>query len=185
MDDINEKVASRLKELRSARGLSLEELAVRSKVSRAMLSQIETLKTNPTIAMLWKIARGLEVPFAELLDGSARRQVVVSRAADARYLYSKDRVFRSRPVLSGVPGHAVELYEISLTPQGVEDAEPHPPGTYEQLTVTEGSLALTVGDERTELFAGDAILFRADRPHRYEALGRKGFSGLSLILYGS
>jgi len=66
VDEINQQVAQRLKNLRMAAGLSLQDLALRSGVSRAMLSQIETLKTNPTIAILWKVAEGLGIPFAEL-----------------------------------------------------------------------------------------------------------------------
>ena len=185
MDEINTQVAERLRRLRHAAHLSLEELATRSDVSRAMLSQIETLKTNPTIAVLWKIAHGLGVSFAELLGSPPVPQVLLSRAVEARFLYSADRRFQSRPLLANVPGHSVELYELRLDPGGVEHAEPHPPGTWEQLIVGTGRLALGLGADRYELGPRDALLFRADRAHRYETLGKKPFTGLSLILYGS
>lgn len=185
MDDINEQVAERLRRLRRAAGLSLEELAKRSRVSRAMLSQIETLKTNPTIAVLWKISAGLGVSFAELLATEGARPVQLSRAKDARYLFSADRAFRSRPLLANVPGHKVELYELSLEAGAVENSEAHPSGSYEQLIVTRGKLTLVLGAERYTLGPRDALLFRADRPHRYECTGARAFLGLSLILYGT
>ena len=47
-----------------------------------------------------------------------------------------------------------------------------------------GRLRMDVGETTHELGPGDAILFPADRPHRYESLGRAAFTGLSLILYG-
>lgn len=184
MDEINSRVAERLRALRKEAGMSLEELAGRSGVSRAMLSQIETLKTNPTIAVLWKIASGLGVSFSDLLGADAVPSVRISRVSEARYLYSADKNFRSRPLLSNVPGHRVEIYELSLEPGAVEAADPHPAGSFEQLIVTSGSLALTVGVEKYELAAHDALLFRADCPHRYECVGRKPFVGLSVILYG-
>jgi transcriptional regulator with XRE-family HTH domain len=183
LDAINTQVAERLRSLRRAAGLSLEELAGRSGVSRAMLSQIETLKTNPTIAVLWKIAGGLEVSFAELLGDQPAEPVALSRVGDARYLWSRDRSFRSRPLLSHVPGHRVELYELGLEPGGVEQAAAHPAGSFEHLFVTAGRLSLAVGGEEHALGPRDALLFRADRPHRYACAGKRPFAGLSLILY--
>ena len=184
MDEINVHVAERLRRLRAAGGLSLQDLARRSGVSRAMLSQIETLKTNPTIAVLWKIADGLGVTFAELLGTPAAPPVRLERAADAHYLFSGDRKLRSRPMLANVPGHAVELYELRLEPAGVEEAAAHPPGSFEQILVNAGRLRLGFGSESYDLGPGDALLFPADRPHRYETVGRRAFVGLSLILYG-
>lgn len=183
VDEINQQVAERLRRLRRASGLSMEELASRSGVSRAMLSQIETLKTNPTIAILWKISQGLGVPFSELLGTEASRPVRLARAAEARYLYSADERFRSRPLLSNVPGHRVELYELRLEPGAVEDAEPHPAGSFEQIYVVEGKLGMSLVGDSFELAAGDALLFPADHAHHYEALGKRAFVGLSLILY--
>lgn len=185
MDEINQQVAHRLRSLRLASGLSLQDLAARSGVSRAMLSQIETLKTNPTIAVLWKVAEGLGVPFAELIDATAPPAVRVSRLADARFLYSADRAFLSRPLLAQVPGHKVELYELELTPGAIEQADPHPPGTHEQVVVSSGRLSLVIGPDSYELGPRDAVFFRADIAHAYRALGTKPFRGLSLILYGA
>jgi len=183
LDEINVQVAERLRRLRRAGGLSLEELASRAGVSRAMLSQIETLKTNPTIAILWRISQGLGVPFSELLGPEASRPVRIARASEARYLYSADETFRSRPLLSNVPGHRVELYELRLEPSATENAEPHPDGSFEQIYVMEGKLRMGIGSEAFELARGDALLFPADQAHRYEALGKRAFVGLSLILY--
>jgi transcriptional regulator with XRE-family HTH domain len=185
MDPINRQVADRLKKLRQQAGLSLEQLARASGVSRAMLSQIETLKANPTIAVLWRIAGGLEVSFAELLgEGRYGPQVDLSRAADARYLYSEDGAFRSRPLLAHVPGHRVELYELCLEPGAVQHADPHPAGSFEQLLVTKGKMQLGVLDASYELGPGDALFFPADRPHSYACVSRGPFVGMSLILYG-
>jgi transcriptional regulator with XRE-family HTH domain len=183
-EPISHEVAARLRRLRRAQGLSLEELAVRADVSRAMLSQIETLKANPTVALLWKVARGLDVPFAELLGGAAPPPTTrLSRARDARYLYSADHRFRSRPLLAQVPGHPVELYELRFEAGAVESAEAHPAGSFEQMIVTAGRLRLTLPDGEHDLEPGDALLFAADVPHRYATRGKQACQGLSLILY--
>ena len=49
--------------------LSLDALAAGSGVSKAMLSQIESGKVNPTVATMWKIAHALGVDFELLLKG--------------------------------------------------------------------------------------------------------------------
>ena len=73
--ELTRRLADNIRTLRKARGYSLDDMARRSGVSRASLSQVETAKTNPTIAILWKIAAGLEVPFSTLLgaDKTVRR----------------------------------------------------------------------------------------------------------------
>ena len=57
--EVAQRVGDNLRDLRRKRDLSLDELAQRTGVSRAGLSQIETRKTNPTLGVLWKIAAGL------------------------------------------------------------------------------------------------------------------------------
>jgi transcriptional regulator with XRE-family HTH domain len=185
LEKINVQVAQKLKELRKSLGLSLDEVATRSGVSRAMLSQIETLKTNPTIAVLWKIANGLQVSFADLLQLEAAPDVRLSRAKQARYLFSEDGAFKSRPLLSNVPGHQVELYELHLQPESQQEADAHPAGTYEQLIVQSGKIELELESATYSLGPADALFFPADRPHRYCCVGRRSFIGLSLILYRS
>src|SRR5687768_5853297 len=65
--ELGRRVAENLRHKRKARGMSLDDLARASGVSRAALSQVETCKTNPTVGLLWKIAVGLGVPFADLI----------------------------------------------------------------------------------------------------------------------
>ncbi|HEY3355279.1 MAG TPA: XRE family transcriptional regulator [Polyangia bacterium] len=184
MDEINRRVATSLRRLRREKGFTLEELARRSGVSRAMLSQIESTKVNPTIAVVWKISAGLGVSFADLLGPEAQATVEVLRVAEARYLWSQDKTFRSRPLVTNVPGHKVELYEIWLAPRAGHPAEPHPPGSHEFLSVLTGRCRLEVAGEPYALDEGDGIVFLADRPHHYQNPAPKEFLGHSLILYG-
>lgn len=54
-------LSKRLKEIRSEKGISQEELAYRSELTLSQIARIETLKTNPTISTLFKIIRTLEI----------------------------------------------------------------------------------------------------------------------------
>jgi len=62
------------------------------------------------------------------------------------------------------------------------DAEPHPPGTKEFLTVFSGSLNMAVDGEEFNLNPGDTIRFRADKPHIYTNNGTEN-SKINLVIY--
>jgi transcriptional regulator with XRE-family HTH domain len=165
--ELGRRVAENLRERRKARGMSLDDLARASGVSRAALSQIETCKSNPTVGVLWKIAVGLAVPFAELI-GAPRSGAVVLRRADSQVLRSSDGKFESRPLAPAGASPLVELYELRLSARSTHRSEPHAPGTHEMIVVLSGGLRMHVDDETYDLGAGDSIAFAADRPHAYE-----------------
>jgi transcriptional regulator with XRE-family HTH domain len=164
-------VGHNLRRVRTSRGLSLERLAKASGVSRAMLGQIELGRSVPTISLLWKVAKALDVPFAMLLGTSGTSSTVIMRASEAKVLTSRTGSFTSRALFPFTPDRKVEFYELRLAHRGVEDAEPHLVGTHENLIVERGSVEITVGNEHHILGSGDAILFEADRPHRYRNIG--------------
>lgn len=160
-----------LRRLRTSQGHSLERLAKQSGVSRAMLGQIETGKSVPTIALLWKVANALHVPFANLLQTEAARGPVVLRRGDAKLLSSSQGQFTSRALFPFDGSRQVEFYELKIGPLHREAAEPHAAGTRENLFVAKGAVEITVGLEKPQtLMEGDAILFEADVPHIYRNL---------------
>jgi rhodanese-related sulfurtransferase/transcriptional regulator with XRE-family HTH domain len=165
--ELDAVVGSNVRDLRNARGLSLDVLAGLSGVGRQALGQIEIGRTVPSVGTLWKIARAFDVPFSALLARPTQRTTTVFRRATAKRLVSPDGRFSSRALYSAGDGGKVELYELFLAGHGREDAEAHAPGTRENLVVTAGRLQLDVGDETFELVKGDAIAFTADVPHAY------------------
>lgn len=170
--DLAPIVGANLRRLRTRRGLSLEKLSQLSGVSRAMLGQIELGQSAPTINVLWKIARALEVTFSALISSRTQSGVIVLRSTEAKVLTSKDRTFSSRALFPFDEPRRVEFYELRLTAGGVERADAHAPGTAENLVVSAGAVELDIGGETHRLEAGDSILFEADSPHAYRNVGR-------------
>lgn len=181
--ELTRRVADNLRVLRKQRGLSLDELAQRSGVSRATLSQIETCKTNPTIAVLWKIASGLAVPFAGLLGDERAEPVRVLRRGDQQVLRSADGKLESRPLMPAGASPLVEFYELRLAARAVSVSEPHAKGTCECVVVLTGVLRLHVAEREWELAAGDTAWFEADVAHTYENPGRVEARYLDGIVY--
>lgn len=169
--DLAPVVGANLRRLRTRRGLSLEKLAQASGVSRAMLGQIELGQSAPTINVVWKIARALEVTFSALLSTHGGGGAHVLRASSARLLTSADRAFTSRALFPFTGPRRVEFYELTLAPGAVEQAVPHPPGTGENLVVSQGTVEIDTDDQTHVLGAGDAIAFEADGPHAYRNPG--------------
>jgi transcriptional regulator with XRE-family HTH domain len=170
--DLAPVVGGNLRRLRTRRGLSLERLAQISGVSRAMLGQIELGQSAPTINVLWKIARALEVTFSALISARTQSGALVLRSQESKILTSKDRSFSSRALFPFDEPRRVEFYELRLSSGSVEDADAHPPGTSENLVVTAGSVEIDVAGDTHKLEAGDSILFEADTPHAYRNVGK-------------
>jgi XRE family transcriptional regulator, regulator of sulfur utilization len=166
-EQIIETVKDNLKKIRHNRNLSLDKLASKCGVSRAMLSQIEQGKSAPTISVLWKIASGLGVPFSELIKDKMKEGMQVLRFENTKALFSSSKVFSTRALFPYTGNKKTEFYELVLKPGGLEIAEPHQVGTTENIVVLSGKLRLRVGEEVVELLPKDAVFFNADVPHEY------------------
>jgi transcriptional regulator with XRE-family HTH domain len=165
---LSQAVAENLRRLRSDKDLSLERLAARSGVSRAMLNQIELGRSTPTIALLWKIAAGLGVPFSELLSQREQAEIVLLTHEHSKILFNAEQTFSSRALFPFDVGYrTTEFYELSIKPGGVERANAHTRGTREYLTLVQGVVEVVVGDETFTLHPRDTLVFRADVAHAY------------------
>jgi transcriptional regulator with XRE-family HTH domain len=170
--DLGAVVGLNIKRLRAGRNLSLEALARLSNVSRAMLGQIETGRSVPTINVVWKIAQAFEVPFSTLIAAPGLERIRVMPAAGSKLLTSASGVFSSRALFPFDGERRTEFYELRLLAGGTETAEAHAVGTKENLVVARGSMEISIGEDVRLLGTGDAILFDADQPHAYRNPGK-------------
>lgn len=184
VETLTREVAEKVKNLRSERGLSLDELATRCGVSRATLSQIETQRTNPTLAVLWKVATGLEVPFSELLGGGGGGEAVRVMPFGDTVIRSADGLLESRPLAPGRVMGAVDLYELTLAPGAVHESEAHPRGTREAVVVSSGEIEVEVAGERVRAGKRHTLTFAADVPHVYRNPTGRVARALNVIVYG-
>lgn len=166
--DINTRIARRLRELRDARGFSLDALAERSRVSRSNISLIERGESSPTATVLDRLAVALGVNLSSLFEESseaAARPSPVARAA-AQPLWTDPVSGYVRRSLSPAAGSPIQLVEVSFPAgqrvayeTGAREAE-----THQQVWMIEGAMDLAVGDEHWHLEAGDCLTMRLDCP---------------------
>lgn len=166
-DSTCERVAWNLQRLRAKRYLSLDALARQCGVSRAMLAQIESGRSVPSIKVLCKIAKGMKVSVAAFLEHRVFEGVAVLSANQSKRLVSANGAFISRALFPFDVARQSEFYELRLSSLGENQSEGHGPGVQENLVVAQGVLEISVNEERYLLSTGDSILFYADQPHRY------------------
>jgi len=182
---IAERLASRLKETRKSKGLSLEAMAKLSGVSRSMLSQIERGQSSPTVATLWSLTQALQVDFAGLLDDHAHARSIreIMRANRTPTIDSQGEGCRIRILSPPAQAGRLEVYEISFAENAALLSEPHRTGCHEDLSILEGTLEVTSGDESARISEGDTIRYAADCRHGIRATGSAAKA--ILIVHGS
>ena len=165
-------IGANLHKERRRRQLSLAELAASSGISKAMLSQIESDKVNPTIATMWKIAHALNIDLETLISGEAarKRKFEVVRKADIVSL-STDRSGAVFHVLSpSSMAEDLELYRLEMEPGCIHRSQAHAKGTEEFLNLLEGRVKISAGEVSAILEKGDFIMFQSDVDHAIENL---------------
>ena len=163
-------VGDNLKRERRKQHLTLDALALASGVSKAMLSQIEANKVNPTIGTLWKIVSALNIDFDSLLRGehAQNKKFDVTRAENITCLKTGQSNAEFRVLSSLSMADSLELHLMTLPPHCVHTSQAHLPGTEEYLTILSGSVNVIAGENRAALNPGDVIAFHADIEHTLE-----------------
>jgi transcriptional regulator with XRE-family HTH domain len=175
--DLVEEVSSgrlgeRVRELRRERGLTLDVLAGRSGVSRAMISKLERGEKNPTLVVAAKVAEGLEMSLSQLVGVEERREVVVVPRGRRMVVRDPDTGFERQLLSPSFGGRGIEFIR-NVVPEGSTSGEfpPHRRGVEEYVVVESGRLMAVLGVEDYLLEEGDALYFEADVPHRFDNAG--------------
>jgi len=150
-----------------------------------MLSQIERGKTNPTVALLYRIAQGLSIEPTTLLPfptGQPRIWRII-RANDERYVFSTNKMCTIRTLSPLNLEKQIEFYEITFAPQGELVSAPHYRGTEEILTVARGRLKIRSGEKEVTAFRGDSVHYAADLSHRITNLSKHVSVALMIVRF--
>ena len=168
----SERLGARMRELRGRLGLTLDALAGRSGVSRAMISKLERGEKNPTLVVAAKLAEGLGVTLSQLVGIEERREVVVVPKEGRMVMRDPETGFERQLLSPTFVGRGVEFVRNEI-PEGSTSGEfpPHRKGVAEYVVVERGRLRAVLGGEEYLLAEGDAVFFEADVPHRFDNAG--------------
>jgi transcriptional regulator with XRE-family HTH domain len=166
------RLGGRVRELRRARGLTLDGLAELSGVSRAMISKLERGEKNPTLVVAARLAEGLGVTLSRLAGMEERREVIILPRERRMVMRDPETGFERQLLSPGSVGLGVEFIQNKI-PRGSTSGE-FPPlrrGVDEQIVVERGTLRATLAGEDYLLRQGDSLYFEADVPHRFDNVG--------------
>jgi transcriptional regulator with XRE-family HTH domain len=167
--DLNARIAERVRELRTAQGLSLDAVAGKSGVSRSMISLIERGESTATAVVLEKLAGGLGVTLASLFDGPAGATELrgpVARRADQPEWQDPASGYRRRNVSPPGVRQPMQIVEVHFPAGGRVAFETggRDVRVFQQVWVLEGAIDVTLGTERHRLREGDCLAMDLDRP---------------------
>jgi transcriptional regulator with XRE-family HTH domain len=163
IDETDQKLvlAEHLRTLRIDRGITLQELAAKSGISRATLSRIENGEVSPTAETLGRLASAFAVPvFQPLAPMEQRLQAFVRHAEQIVWLDPNNGY--SRRTVSPPSGQLkLEVIECTIAPhQRIAYDKPAVLGHEHHLVMLSGALSLVVHGERYELLPGDCLRYR-------------------------
>lgn len=168
MQSMAQHLAHTLKSVRHDRQWSLSQAAEYTGVSKAMLGQIERGESSPTVATLWKIATGFNVPFSTFLEHAQPRQPLLLHRQGALPVFDQANAdMRVTPLFPFDPQLGVDIFRIELAAGAISESSAHEHGVIEHVIVLEGELELYAEGVWHTLKAGEAIRFQADQAHSY------------------
>jgi transcriptional regulator with XRE-family HTH domain len=166
--DLDGRIASRVKALRLAGGFTIDGLAEKSGVSRAMISKIERGDVSPTAVLLAKLSNGLDVTLSQLFREADDEGMLV-RAASRRVWRDPATGYIRRNV--SPVSSPVDIVDVTLPPGAHVTHDNAVPLHLTQLIwVFEGQLNMSIDGVAHVLGAGDCLQMRLDCPISFQNL---------------
>jgi len=160
-------MGQRVRQFRTARAWTLDELADRSGVSRRAVVNVEQGVSNVSIATLLRLSTALGVSLASIVEAPHGALLAVRHPAEQQVCWQSPAGGKAVLLVSTAAPDVVELWEWRLGPHDEYSTEQHSAGTREVMHVLSGSVRLTVGSNSVTLLKGDALAFPGDVPHTY------------------
>src|SRR3954471_22358527 len=159
VDDIDSAIAARVRGERAARRWSLDELAERASVSKAMISKIERAEVSPTAALLGRLSAAFGLTLSALLPEAEPPHRGPMRAADQPIWRDPATGYIRRQVAASRTT-PIELVEVDLPPgAAVSFSAASYRGMAHVIWVLSGRLTFVEGDVTHELSPGDSLEF--------------------------
>lgn len=170
-DRVAAVIADNVRSLRAQRGMTLDALAARTGLSKGTLVALEQARGNPSIGTLCQLTESLGIGLHQILEDRGEPFVKVRSGGSAALLWSTDAGSGAWFLIGTDPPDGLELWRWRIVPGEAFGGTAHPTGTREVLHVTGGQLAVHIAERVTHLQQGDAMVFEATAPHRYECQG--------------
>lgn len=157
------EIGNRIRELRILNGLTQEELADRSELSKGFISQLENDVTSPSIATLEDVLQCLGITLSEFFAKQETTQVVFGKED---YFEKEDEELKNKTEWI-IPNAQKNMMEpIRLTLQAGGKTYPDNPHEGEEFGyVLKGEISISLGSEVYRAKAGESFYYTPDKTH--------------------
>lgn len=158
------EIGAKIKELRMLNGLTQEELADRSELSKGFISQLENDVTSPSISTLEDILQCLGTTLSEFFS---QEETGVQKVFGSDDYFEKTDEELSNRIEWIIPNAQKNMMEpIRLTLDAGGRTYPDNPHEGEEFGyVLKGEIIITLGKERLKAKAGESFYYTPDKEH--------------------
>ncbi|MDI6754293.1 MAG: cupin domain-containing protein [Thermodesulfobacteriota bacterium] len=181
-------LGQKIKTLRQQRGMSLQQMADKTSLSKPLLSQIESEVVAPPVATLLKISKALNVNIGYFFQAEESvKKAVVVRKNERKQVFRRIHEDSSRVgyyyeslAYPKVDKH-MEPFQVQFEVKKKEDLLFFTHKGEEFVFVLDGELEFNYEEETFVLEPGDSLYFDSSLPHAFRAVGKKNALAIDVI----
>lgn len=169
-DDIFERsMAGRIKHLRTQSGMTLDQLASASGVSRAMISRIERGEASPTASLLARICSALGLSLSGFFAEEQQSVSPLVRKQDQQTWQDPETGYVRRAISPPRVGSDIDVVEVTFPAGARVSFPPHAAsrGMTQYIWLLEGALEMTTGNEVYRMEPGDCLFMPVGEGHTF------------------
>ena len=156
-------IGNKLKELRVLKGLTQEELADRSELSKGFISQLERNLTSPSITTLMDILQCLGTSIGEFFNEAPDEQIVFGKQD---YFVKVDTEYKNeiKWIIPNAQKNTMEPIYLTLEAGG--STCPDTPHEGEEFGyIPQGTVSIHLGNKTYKAKKGESFYYTADKTH--------------------
>jgi transcriptional regulator with XRE-family HTH domain len=167
-------IGDHIRRLREKKHVSVRAFAAQTGFSASFISQLENGLVSPSLGSLQKIAEALGVTLGEFFAAAAAGadEDLIVRSSNRRRLDSTWTDAQLEALGSMTRSRRLEPVLAIFGAGGKSGNHLHSHSREEFAFVLKGRVTLCLGDEESELVAGDAVTLPAHALHRWENRGK-------------
>ena len=166
------EIGKKMKELRESRNLNIKQLSELVECTSSLISQLERGKTDPSISMLKRIAKALDVNIVDFFMKSANDVDVVTRVNDRVDIQLKRWEAKIQSLVKNVTNKKMQPFYTVVKPGGGSHGMYSHDGE-EFGFVLEGELELMLNDKIHLVHENESFYFSSQIPHNWGNRGKE------------
>lgn len=179
MPRAKETFDSRMKKLRTKKGLSLKQLANDTGYSSQYLERIEKGEVIPPVSAIIQIAKALSVESGAFLSAEQQR---ASEERRRKSFLVRTEAYAYQTLTPGAETKHLKAFLVTVDPQKEHKGVDYHHEGEEFIYVLEGKVEVMIGEERNVLKEGQSLHFNSAISHKLRNLSQKR-AKLIAVLY--